>query len=83
VTMIGACAFENCKSLVSVSIPASVTFIEYYEMLDCVSFTGCTSLKEIRYGGTKSQWAAVVKSDDWNDVAPAKSVICTDGEVEL
>jgi hypothetical protein len=60
-----------------------VTFIEYYEMLDCVSFTGCTSLKEIRYGGTKSQWAAVVKSDDWNDVAPAKSIICTDGEVEL
>lgn len=41
VTYIGRCAFANCSSLKSVTIPNSVTYIER------MAFEGCSSLKSI------------------------------------
>ena len=74
---IGDWAFDHCKSLPSVSIPANVTEIGKW------AFEGCTALTEIHYAGTKEQWAAVKKGEDWNEDVSAKSVICTDDEAEL
>ncbi len=69
VTEIGDKAFEGCTSLVSVCIPASVTEIGKR------AFEGCTALTEIHYAGTKEQWAAVEKGNDWNKGVPARNVL--------
>ena len=68
VTEIGREAFIHCTSLASVSIPASVTKIGKH------AFYGCTALAEIHYTGTKEQWAAVEKGDNWNKGVPATEV---------
>ena len=52
-----------------VVIPGSVTKIGES------AFNGCSSLKEIRFAGTKEQWEAVKKGEDWNKDVPAKDVL--------
>ena len=51
-----------------VSIPGSVTEI------GGSAFSGCKSLAEIRYAGTKEQWEAVKQGNDWNKGVPATEV---------
>ena len=69
VTEIGEKAFEGCTSLESVYISEGIKSI-------CVdAFAGCTSLTEIHFGGTREQWASVLKCRDWNKDVPAKNVI--------
>ena len=69
---IGPYAFAGCTSLVSVSIPASVRKIGTY------AFSGCTSLEEVRYTGTKEEWAAVKKEANWKAGVPARKMTCAD-----
>lgn len=77
VTTICYYAFSECKSLTAITIPASVKKIEH-----CV-FCNCWSLLQIRYAGTKDQWAAIEKSDSWNSRLPAEEVLCTDGNAAI
>ena len=42
VTFIGACSFENCSGLTSVTIPNSVTSIGYGAFFECRSLTSVT-----------------------------------------
>ncbi len=67
----------NCNSLKSIVIPSSVTEFEQF------AFQGSKSLEYITFGGTASQWKAVKKGENWNKDVPAKTVKCTDGEVEI
>ena len=53
VTRIGERAFEDCSSLTSVTIPVSVTRI------DEDAFLSCFKLKDIYYGGAKSDWDSI------------------------
>ena len=66
---IGYGAFKGCTSLASISIPVSVTEIGEN------AFFGCTSLAEIHYAGSKEQWYAVEKGEDWNKDVPATDVL--------
>ena len=50
VTSIGECAFYCCRSLTSATIPVSVTRI------DEGAFYCCIELKDIYYGGAKTDW---------------------------
>ena len=77
VTEIGEEAFCWCKSLESVVIPEGVT-----EIGDG-AFEGCESLTSLEFGGTRSQWKAIERGDDWNEDVPAETVKCTDGEVKI
>ncbi|MDE6351094.1 MAG: leucine-rich repeat domain-containing protein, partial [Treponemataceae bacterium] len=60
VQTIGEYAFYECKSLASVTIPASVRRIH------TKPFANCPSLREIRFGGTRAQWNAIEGSDGVN-----------------
>ena len=53
----------------SVTIPEGVTKIGKS------AFSGCTSLAEIHFGGTREQWYAVKKGEVWNKDVPAKDVL--------
>ena len=74
---IGDWAFAHCSSLVSINIPISVRNIEYS------AFCGCKSLTSITYQGTKLQWRAIKKGDDWCCNSALKMIRCTDGNIEL
>jgi hypothetical protein len=75
--IIDSSAFSNCGSLTAITIPNSVTTIEWE------AFNYCTSLSTINYTGTMEQWDKVIKGDKWNYNIPAKAAICTDGCILL
>ena len=74
VTSIGGWAFSKC-SLTSVTIPDSVTEIGYR------AFYGCSDLTTINFQGTKAQWQAIEKGNDWDVDTGEYTVICTDGTI--
>ena len=75
VTKIGQGAFRDCTSLTSVSIPAGGAEI------GGEAFGVCTPLAEIRYAGTKAQWAAMQRGASQSDFS-VKSILCRDGKIE-
>ena len=68
--------FRGCISLRSVIIPSSIQYISGQ------SFSGCKSLTEIYYRGTKAQWGSILK-DNWNELSYIQVIHCTDGDVWL
>lgn len=76
VTSIGNSAFCYCSDLTSITIPDSVTNIGYG------AFRGCSGLTNISFEGTKEQWNAITKGDNWNDgVATDCTITCSDGTI--
>lgn len=62
-TTLPALSFKNCTSLREVTIPASITTIA------STAFDGCSKLSTIYYGGSQSQWQALVADvDELQDV---------------
>jgi hypothetical protein len=61
--------------LTSITIPEGVTSIGYG------AFRYCSSLTNITYTGTISEWKAIRKSSYWNDTPSHYTVYCTDGTV--
>ena len=74
-TAISMYAFHQCYALESVTIPITV------ENIDSCAFGFCSSLKEIKYAGTKAQWNNIVKPVDWDIHADNYTVYCTDGNI--
>lgn len=62
-TTLPALSFRSCTSLREVTIPASIT------MIASTAFDGCSKLSTIYYGGSQSQWQALVADiDELQDV---------------
>lgn len=62
-TTLPALSFRSCTSLREVTIPASITTIA------STAFDGCSKLSTIYYGGSQSQWQALVADvDELQDV---------------
>ena len=77
VTKLGFKVFSNCISLSTITIPASV------KTLGQLAFEQCTSLQNIVYQGTKSEWEYITKDASWNQDVPCRVVHCIDGDVEI
>lgn len=84
VTSIGHQTFSNCSGLTSVTIGNGVTSIGDY------AFSECTKLKTFYFNGTKSQWNAIRKGNQWHHISDGKNIIeiggvvnCTDGTITL
>ena len=74
-TSIGNDAFSGCSGLTSVTIPDSVTSI------GIEAFYKCSGLTTINFQGTKAQWRAIEKANDWDSNTGTFTVICTDGTI--
>lgn len=77
VKSIGGWAFDGCTGLTSVTIGNGVTSIGSY------AFYGCTGLTTINFNGTKAQWNAISKGNNWKKSVPATKVVCKDGTVSI
>ncbi len=75
ITDIGNQVFSNYISLEKVTIPASVTFIDFG------GFFYCNSLQTVIYRGTQSQWKAIT-IDSYNDAVLDAEILYT-GEIKL
>lgn len=74
-TVIDAQAFSLCEKLEKVRLPATLKKIQH------AAFKSDTSLKEIVFEGTQSQWKRIMK-DGWRDINPSPITIhCSDGSV--
>ena len=73
--VIDAQAFSVCEKLEKVRLPATLKKIRH------AAFKGDTSLKEVVFEGTQSQWKQIMK-DGWRDINPSPITIhCSDGSV--
>ncbi len=77
VTDIGRYAFCACDGLTSVTIGNGVTGI------GDMAFAVCSSLTSITFNGTKGQWEAMEKGSNWKENSAIKTVVCTDGTIDL
>ena len=75
VTEISDSAFGACTALKSVTIGKNVKSIGEY------AFVACQSLTSITFDGTKAQWNAISKVNNWNQGSGKYTVHCTDGDV--
>ena len=87
VTAIGKSAFEEGAFLFTrlngITIPDSVTSI------GDSAFSGCTKLTEINFNGTKEQWEAIDKGENWDlemgifNGVGRYFIHCADGEIKV
>ena len=75
VTKIWRGAFAYCEALQEITVQDGLTYISAW------SFDRCGSLKKINFNGTKEQWNAVKKDENWDVDLVGYTVHCTDGDV--
>lgn len=63
------------KNITSITIPESVTYIGE------LALSYSTKLTSITFNGTKEQWNAIVKGDNWDKDAGNYTVHCADGDI--
>ena len=69
--------FDGCVALTNLTIPSSVTTIGKG------AIRRNTSLTDIIFGGTVTQWNAINIDAHWNDYCSEITVHCTDGNVTV
>ena len=67
--------FDGCVSIHTIRIHKDVTNIR------TDAFCSCTNLKTIIYDGTKAEWNAIPKDDNWNAYMFKYTIKCTDGDI--
>ena len=79
ITKIDSWAFDDPKgsglTFTSITIPNSVKSIGDH------AFYNCSKLKSIIFEGTKAQWNAIEKGEDWDANTGNYTVHCTDGDI--
>ena len=83
---IGKDAFKDCTSLTSITLPKDITGASsgsHIHGIDTGAFAGCTSLADIYYEGTISDWAGVKQGSGWYKDVPASVIHCIDGDTAI
>ena len=75
-TSIGDGAFYLDRALSSFAVGKNLSSIGKN------AFMGCSVLMAFNFGGSTSDWSGVVKGDLWNSLAPFKTIVCNNGEVD-
>ncbi|MDD3040811.1 leucine-rich repeat protein [Bacteroides sp.] len=71
-------SFVGCSQLSLVSIPKSI------EVIGSRTFSYCSKLENINFSGTMGEWNKIAEqSIGWDFESSVKSIICTDGIVNL
>ena len=83
VTSIGEGAFNYCKSLNSITISKSVTSIgdNVFNCSDWLYDKTSSNLNSIIYNGSKAEWKAIIKGEQWKFGTNDFTVFCIDGEL--
>ncbi|MDE7395128.1 MAG: leucine-rich repeat domain-containing protein [Clostridiales bacterium] len=68
-------ALKDCRSLTSLTIPASVQYIDEEALFNC------TNLRNVFFKGTQEQWNFIQVGSNWNYGAHF-IVHCTDGDID-
>ena len=76
--MSGLPLFYGCENLETITIPASVTGMNFHSVANCF-ILNCPNLKTIIFKGTRAQWEAIEKEDVNLD---GITVRCSDGNVD-
>lgn len=76
--MSGLPLFYGCENLEIITIPASVTGMNFHSVANCFIFN-CPNLKTIIFKGTRAQWEAIEKEDVNLD---GITVRCSDDNVD-
>ena len=76
--MSGLPLFRECENLETITIPASVTGMNFNSVANCFIFN-CPNLKTIIFKGTRAQWEAIEKEDVNLD---GITVRCSDDNVD-
>lgn len=76
--MSGLPLFHECENLETITIPASVTGMNFNSVADCFIFN-CPNLKTIIFKGTRAQWEAIEKESVNLD---GITVRCSDDNVD-
>ena len=76
--MSGLPLFHECENLETITIPASVTGMNFHSVADCFIFN-CPNLKTIIFKGIRAQWEAIEKESVNLD---GITVRCSDGNVD-
>jgi hypothetical protein len=77
ITTIKRIPFMRYNYLISISIPNSVTYIEKG------AFRNLDPLEGITFHGSKEEWNAIDKKEDWCLHTNPILVHCTDGDIEI
>lgn len=72
-----AVGFANCMKLTKVVVPSSV------KKIGASILTNCLAFKTLEFKGSKSQWDAIDKNDNWNYYAVEFTVQCSDGNITI
>ncbi len=68
-------AFADEKETTTLNLPKSLKYI------GALSFSYCKNLKDIHFSGTKLQWEAIEKAENWNSGMGDYTVHCSNGEI--
>lgn len=76
VTSVGGQVFNGCDGIKCVTIPKSVTSIDYE------AFLGCSNLTNIVFNGTKAEWKAATDGSTLSLETDNITIQCTDGKLD-
>ncbi len=69
--------FRGCSFLSNIVLPKSLSYI------GSMVFDGCSYLRTLRYEGSKEEWDAITKDQDWAEGSSLNEIVCLNGTPDI